>query len=207
MGESFLLGLSSGSACLVTCGMVLIPYIISGPAGLRRTVIDLSLFMLTRFLIYLALATAVWYFGKAIFSSVFLRTFLTGTLYTVFAIMLVWYSIGRGRRKDCPAAIVKKVDNLRLVPVMLGITNSLGFCPALLLILTKGASQQTLMQSYLAFVMFFLGSSLWFVPLPFAGKLKRKETLELIGTMATGVAGVIFFVKGLTLIIGGLING
>jgi hypothetical protein len=102
---------------------------------------------------------------------------------------------------------VTTVENKRLVPVLLGIVNSLGFCPALLLILTKGAAQGTLVQSYAAFLAFFAGSSLWFLPLPFAGKMKKKQVLETIGIFATGLAGAIFIVKGLVLIIGGIING
>jgi hypothetical protein len=90
---------------------------------------------------------------------------------------------------------------------MLGLVNSLGFCPALLIILTKGATQATLLQSYIAFLAFFAGSSLWFLPLPFAGKIRKRQALETIGILATGLAGTIFIIKGLTILIGGLING
>jgi hypothetical protein len=93
------------------------------------------------------------------------------------------------------------------VPVLLGIVNSIGFCPALLIILTKGATQATLAQSYIAFLAFFTGSSLWFMPLPFAGKVKRRQVLQIIGTFATGIAGIIFIIKGITILIGGIING
>jgi uncharacterized membrane protein (DUF485 family) len=207
MTDSFILGLSSGSACLVTCGMVLFPYILAGPAGVRKIAVDLSVFLLTRLVIYFLLATLAWYFGKAVFTSTVVRTWISGVLYIVFAVMLIWYSISRNRKKECPAKIVTTVENKRLVPVLLGVVNSLGFCPALLLILTKGAVQGTLTQSYLAFLAFFIGSSLWFLPLPFAGKLKRKKALETIGVLATGLAGTIFILKGITILIGGIING
>jgi len=77
----------------------------------------------------------------------------------------------------------------------------------LFLILTKGAVQGTLIQSYLAFLAFFIGSSLWFLPLPFAGKIRKKEVLKNIGILATGLAGIIFMIKGITNLIGGIING
>jgi hypothetical protein len=207
MADSFILGLSSGSACLVTCGMVLFPYMLAGPSGVKRMATDITLFLLTRLVVYFILATSIWYSGRAIFSSFFFRTYLIGILYVVFAVMLIWYSIGRNRRKDCPAAIVRTVDNNRLVPVMLGLVNSLGFCPALLIILTKGATQTSLFQSYTAFLAFFAGSAIWFLPLPFAGKIRKRHVLETIGILATGLAGTIFIIKGLTMLIGGLING
>ena len=207
MTDSLILGLSSGSACLATCGMVMFPYLMAGSAGVKRIAIDLSLFMLTRFVIYFIMATLAWYFGQALFSNPVVRNIVPGILYIVFAVLLVWYSIDKNHKKDCPAKIVKTVNNHRLVPILLGIVNSLGFCPALFIIITKSATQGTLIQSYLAFLAFFIGSSVWFLPLPLAGKMRKKEVLQNIGILATGLAGIIFMIKGITNLIGGIING
>ncbi|MGA2407492.1 MAG: sulfite exporter TauE/SafE family protein [Bacteroidales bacterium] len=207
MTDSLILGLSSGSACLATCGMVMFPYLMAGSADVKRIAIDLSLFLLTRFVVYFLLATLSWYFGQALFSNRVVKNVVPGVLYIVFAVMLVWYSISKNRNTDCPAKIVKTVHNHKLVPILLGLVNSLGFCPALFIILTKGATQGTLIQSYFAFLAFFIGSSLWFLPLPLAGKLRKKEVLKNIGILATGLAGIIFMIKGLTNLIGGIING
>jgi len=207
MADSFILGLSSGSACLVTCGMIMFPYLMAGSAGVKKIAFDLSVFLLTRLIVYFILATAVWFFGQALFSSNIVRSFLPGILYIVFAVMLIWYSVEKNRKKECPATLVTTVDNKKLIPVLLGIVNSLGFCPALLIILTKGATQGTLVQSYLAFLAFFAGSSLWFFPLPFAGKIRRKQVIETIGIFATGISGTIFIIKGITILIGGILDG
>jgi cytochrome c biogenesis protein CcdA len=207
MTDSLILGLSSGSACLATCGMVMFPYLMAGSAGVKRIAIDLSLFLITRFVVYFLLATLSWYFGQALFSNRVVKNVVPGVLYIVFAVMLVWYSISKNHNTDCPAKIVKTVHNHKLVPILLGLVNSLGFCPALFIILTKGATQGTLIQSYFAFLAFFIGSSLWFLPLPLAGKIRKKEVLKNIGILATGLAGIIFMIKGLTNLIGGIING
>jgi sulfite exporter TauE/SafE len=207
MTDSFILGLSSGSACLATCGMVMFPYLMAGSAGVRRIATDLSIFLFTRLIIYLILATLAWYFGQALFTNPVVRNIFPGILYIVFAVMLVWYSISNNRSRECPARIVSTVTNHRLVPVFLGIVNSLGFCPALFIILTKSATQGTIIQSYIAFLAFFIGSSIWFLPLPLAGKIRKKEVLKTIGILATGLAGIIFMIKGITNLIGGIING
>jgi sulfite exporter TauE/SafE len=207
MTDSLILGLSSGSACLATCGMVMFPYLMAGSAGVKKIVIDLSLFLLTRLVVYFLLATFSWYFGQALFSNPLVRNIVPGILYIVFAVMLVWYSISKNRNPECPAKIVTTVNDRRLVPILLGLVNSLGFCPALFIILTKGATQGTLIQSYIAFLAFFIGSSVWFLPLPFAGKIRKKEVLKNIGILATGLAGIIFLIKGLTNLIGGINNG
>jgi cytochrome c biogenesis protein CcdA len=207
MTDSLILGFSSGSACLATCGMVMFPYLMAGSAGVKKIAFDLSLFLLTRFIVYFILATLAWHFGQAIFTNTIVRNIVPGILYIIFAVMLVWYSISNNRKSDCPAKIVSTVSNKRLVPVMLGLVNSLGVCPALFIILTKGATQGTLSQSYLAFLAFFIGSSVWFLPLPLAGRIRRKEVLKNIGILATGLAGIIFMIKGLTNLIGGIVNG
>ncbi len=207
MTDALILGLSSGSACLATCGMVMFPYLMAGSAGVKRIAGDITLFLLARFVVYLMLATAAWYFGQTFFSNKIVRNIVPGLLYISFAIMLVWYSIGKNRKKECPAKLMRSFSDRRLVPVFLGIVNSLGFCPALFIILTKGATEATLIRSYIAFLAFFAGSSLWFLPLPLAGKIRKKEILSTVGTLATGLAGIIFMIKGLTNLIGGFING
>lgn len=207
MLDTFILGLSSGSACLLTCGMVIFPYLMAGSAGTRKIVADVSIFLATRFVVYSILATIAWYFGRSLFTSPVFRNYISGVLYILFAVMLVWYSLDKNTRPDCPARMTQTITNKKLVPLFLGVVNSLGFCPALLLILTKSATQDTMVHSYLAFLGFFAGSSLYFLPLPLVGRLKRRKVFETIGVLATGLAGIIFIIKGLTNIIGGLING
>jgi hypothetical protein len=207
MADSFILGISSGSACLVTCGMIMFPYLMAGAASFKQIAFDISVFLVTRLIVYFILATIAWYFGQAVFTTTIVRNYLPGVLYIMFAALLIWYSIDKNRKRDCPAAIIKNVENRKHVPFLLGIVNSIGFCPALLIILTKGATQLTMTQSYLVFLAFFAGSSLWFIPLPFAGMVKRRQVLQIIGTFATGIAGLIFIIRGFTMLIGGIING
>src|SRR5665811_990968 len=111
MTDSLILGLSSGSACLATCGMVMFPYLMAGSAGVKRIAFDLSLFLLTRLIVYFILATFAWYFGQAIFTNTLVRNIVPGILYIIFAVLLVWYSIGKNRKPDCPAKIVSAVNN------------------------------------------------------------------------------------------------
>jgi len=187
--------------------MAMFPYLMSGAANTRRIFADISVFLLTRLFAYFVLATLAFYFGRAFFANRVVRNIVPGVLYIVFAVMLVWYSLGSNREKHCPARIVSAVNKRKLVPVMLGIVNSIGFCPALFLLITKGSVQGTLAGSYLSFLAFFIGSSLWFVPVPFAGIIRKRKTLETIGILATGLAGIIFMIKGLTNLIGGLTYG
>jgi hypothetical protein len=207
MIDSFVLGLSSGSACLFSCGVVLFPYLMSASSGVKRIIEDLSLLLIIRLVVYFAMATIAWHLGQYIFREPIIRNTVPGVLNILFAMMLIWYSVNKNRDRVCPVKLVNTVSNKHMVPVILAIVNSLGFCPALFLILTKSATQSTLCQSYVSFLAFFAGSSLWFLPLPLLGRFKKRVVLETIGIFATGIAGVIFMIKGLTNLIGGIING
>lgn len=207
MVDSFILGLSSGSACLLTCGMVMFPYLMSGQAGTRKIIADITFFLLSRFIVYGILVTLAFYSGKTLFSSPVFSNYISGVLYILFSVMLIWYSINRNRRPDCPLPAIEAIQERKFIPVVLGIVNSLGLCPALLLMLAKSSVQVSLPQSYLAFLGFFAGSSLYFLPIPLAGKIRRKKVFETVGILATGLAGIIFIIKGISNIIGGIING
>jgi len=177
----------------------------AGSAGVKRVVADVSIFLLVRLAVYLIQATLIWYLGQRIITSPILRTWVSGSLYILFAVMLIWYSIGRKRNKECPAAIISEVENKRMIPVFLGVVNSLGFCPALLLMLTRSSGEDSILQCWMVFLAFFAGSSLWFLPLPLTGKLGKKNIITTVGIFATALAGMIFIIKGITIILGGLI--
>ena len=152
------------------------------------------------------LASVSWYFGQKVFTTGFLSRYFPAALYIVFAGLLIRYSITKNSKKSCPAELAEKIDNKRLIPVFLGIVNSVGLCPALLLILTTGATKDSVTQSWMVFLAFFAGSSIWFIPVPFAGRIRRKKVIETIGIFATGLAGTIYMIKGITIIIGGILN-
>lgn len=207
MINSLILGLSSGSACVATCGLVMFPYLMSGSAGVKRITIDLTFFLLSRFIVYFLMATLSWYFGRTFFINPLTKSIIPGFLYVVLSLLLVYYSIGKTRNPDCPAKMITAMNRKGLIPIFLGVVNSIGFCPALFIVLTEGSTQQSLLQSYLIFLAFFIGSSVWFIPIPFAGRIKKTDVLKTIGILATGLAGVIFMIKGITNLIGGLLNG
>lgn len=206
--ESLILGLSTGSACVTTCGMVMFPYLMSNASNVKKITFDLSIFMITRFLTYFVLANISWYLGQALFSNPFVKNVVPAILYIILSAVLIYYSITAKKQKNlCPAKTIKTFKNKKSIPILLGIINSLGFCPAIFIILTKGATQSSLIQSYLTFVAFFIGSSVWFLPLPLAGKIKKVEILKTIGILATGLAGIIFMITGITNLLGEILYG
>jgi hypothetical protein len=53
------------------------------------------------------------------------------------------------------------------------------------------------------FFLFFLGTSIFFIPFPFVGTLRRITMLTIIGKLAAGIMGIYYFYTGLMLVISG----
>jgi len=204
MLESFILGLSTGSACLATCGMVLVPYFISGEGSVKKTYADLGIFLGTRLIAYAFLAALSFYFGRLVFQNPLVQTWITGSLFVLFSVMLIAYSLRLMKQHTCALGTMERKKISRMIPFTLGILSSVGFCPALLLAITEGASRQNLVQSEISFLLFFAGTSVWFLPLPLTAGASNRKILRTIGILATGLAGIIYCIKGIILLIGGL---
>jgi hypothetical protein len=70
--------------------------------------------------------------------------------------------------------------------------------------ITGAASEGNLLESLFFFGAFFLGTSIFFLPIPFMGLLKRKEALQTIGKMAAGLIGVYYLGMGVLILVGGV---
>ncbi len=201
MTESFILGLTTGSACLATCGMTLVPYFVSGNTSSKRVSAGLSLFLLSRLLVYIILGAVAWYLGQALFGESTFRPYILGTFYIIFSVLLIVYAIDKGKKRGCPLSITSGIEKKFLIPVSLGIISSLSFCPAMLIAVTNSASQNNITASILVFVMFFTGTSVWFMPLPLLSMIKNRQIIKTIAMFATAIAGAIYLFRGVTTII------
>ncbi len=93
-----------------------------------------------------------------------------------------------------------------MLPVFIGLVTGLNFCPPFLLAFAGAIDQGGFLQSLTFFFLFFLGTSVFFIPFPFIGILRRYDILAIVGKLATGVMGIYYLYTGLILIIGGVIK-
>jgi len=83
-----------------------------------------------------------------------------------------------------------------VIPLAGGFFTGLNLCPPFLLAITGAVETHRLFGSLLFFFMFFLGTSLYFIPMPFLGFFKRKQVLQVIGKFAAILAGLLYLYKG-----------
>ena len=91
----------------------------------------------------------------------------------------------------------------RLVAAGLGFLTGLNLCPPFLLAVTDAASTGSLVQSLGFFFAFFLGTSVYFLPVPFIGHFSYAESLRTIGRFAAGLMALFYLYSGAILLAGG----
>jgi sulfite exporter TauE/SafE len=204
--EALLLGLSTGTSCLIFCGPVIVPYLLGEGISLKRSLIDIMIFLGSRFVVYILLGLLAALVGQAFLRTEIYREIITGTAYIVLSVTLVIYAFLRIKPlcllKDLQEIPANKEDRRTLaVPLIGGLVTGLSLCPALLLAFTGAASEGSILKSIVFFILFFIGTTVYFLPLIFLGLIHGKNVIHIIGKFAAGIAGVFFFAKGIIMLI------
>ena len=86
----------------------------------------------------------------------------------------------------------------------MGLLAGLKLCPPMLLAFTDAASSGTLGGSLLLFLTFFLGTSLYFLPISLLGALTRLSDLRIVGRFAAVIVALYYLYSGILLVAGGV---
>jgi sulfite exporter TauE/SafE len=203
--EGTLLGLSTGTVCLAYCGPVLIPLLLGENKSIASNFIYVSLFLSGRLLAYLIIGLLAGIAGTLLLQSPVFSELLVGSAYIILSLLLIFYGFYRFK-EVCLGHNQTKIA-LRyfrkmpfMIPVMGGVLTGLNICPPLLLAITGATSIHNIAGSVLFFGMFFIGTSIYFIPLPFIGILKKQNALRIIGKFAAILSGLVYLYKGLFMI-------
>jgi hypothetical protein len=91
-----------------------------------------------------------------------------------------------------------------LLPVGMGLLAGLKICPPLLLAFADAASTGTLARSLIFFLAFFLGTSVYFIPIPFLGLFRCVSALQIVGKFAAVIVALYYVYAGILLFVGGI---
>ncbi len=203
-----LLGLSSGAVCLAYCAPVVIPYLLGEGRTIKGNYRILGLFLIGRLSGYLIFALLAWILGLFLAEYRFYREMFFGASYIVLGGFLIHYCF-RKPEIFCAAeyykGFLKNFCSANLfLPVFLGFLTGINLCPPFLLAFTSAASTVDLLGSLAFFGSFFLGTLVFFVPIPLLGLLKQNQVSKWIGKMAAGIIGSYYFLMGILILIGGI---
>jgi sulfite exporter TauE/SafE len=206
ISEGLLLGLSTGVICVAYCGPVLVPYLMGEGNTVRENTLRVSLFLAGRLIAYAIVGVLAALLGKLFLQPSVAKDLVMGIMYIALSCLLIAYGFYRfkeiclGRVQH---SIQKKVGQgfVNVVPVIGGIATGLNLCPPFLLAITRAMDTGDVTGSVLFFMMFFTGTTVYFVPFPFIGFFRRQHVFRIIGKFAAIITGLLYFYMGLVILL------
>jgi sulfite exporter TauE/SafE len=198
--EGFILGLSTGAVCLAYCGPVLLPFIMGEGTTVKQNTKSVGLFLGGRLVAYILIGFFSGLLGVTLVQHSLRSNLVFGIIYTFLALSMIAYGFYRFR-EICLGQKQQKLQQKfgrwpLVVPLAGGFFTGLNLCPPFLLAITGAVETHRVSASLLFFIMFFLGTSIYFIPMPFLGFFKRKQILQVIGKFAAILAGLLYLYKG-----------
>lgn len=207
--QGFLLGLANGTVCLAYCAPVLVPYILGEGKRTGQNFATLGQFLGGRLCGYLLFGALAWGAGRLMLQWGNYRELAFGLVYIALAATLLAYGL-TNPTTPCAARSLKGrlmqclVRWPFLLPLVLGFFTGLNLCPPFLLAFSGAAWTGNLARSVVYFLTFFLGTSIYFLPMPFLGLLERFKALRMIGRLAGAVVALYYLYTGIVLVGGGI---
>jgi sulfite exporter TauE/SafE len=204
VAEAVVLGFASGPVCVASCGPVLLPWLAAEPRGLRATGQLLGVFLGGRLAGYLAFAVIAWTAGVALPVDAATRTLIFGLANLgLGALLLVSAAFPR---RHCPAAQAAGGDSLvqigpanRFRPpagLTLGFLTGLNLCPPFVAAGVRAAEERSLAGACLFFVLFFAGTTVWFLPSLAVSPLRRFEAVPFVARVTMAVLALYYAYLG-----------
>jgi len=212
LGEALVLGLASGPACLASCGPVVVPSLLAEGAGLRLNTRYLSSFLGARFLGYLLFAAVAWELGALVSLPPAPRMILIGVIHVLLAGVLLWYAYSAGHcAQSCSGSELVSigVSGKRGVSgaAALGFLTGLSLCPPFVAAGVRAAELGSVAAALLFFAVFFVGTSVWFVPFAGLGCVVRNEAVTTVARMAMVLIALYYAYLGLAMLLGRRVYG
>lgn len=196
--KGLLLGLANGPVCIAYCIPALVPFLLGEGKSTSQNTIHLIRFFVGRLTGYLCFGFLSYFTSKAITDNLHYRNLIFGCSYLIFALLMAIYCFYKPTIA-CSANVTKGFFKKHLsgfpnlLTIIYGFLTGINLCPPFLLVFTESIQKGTLGGSILFFIMFFVGTSIYFIPIPFIGTLRNRKELLFIGKVASIIMSVYYF--------------
>ncbi len=195
--EGWLLGLSTGPYCLGACAPFLVPYLFAeGRKGWAANARLLGEFLLGRCVAYLAFGLVVGWVGEALAPHLTQR--LASIALAVTATLMLVYAVSRQwpMWRACLGA-QEGFRRLRM-PFILGLLVGINICPPFVAGIMRLWQLGAWSSSVAFFLSFFVGTSLYLLPLLGASPFTSIARFQSIGTLSAILISVWFLFAALS---------
>lgn len=186
--RGFILGLSLGGTCLLTCGPVYAPYLMMRKLDPVKSILSILEISLGRLLAYAAVGAIIGWLGLQIDSEQ--KRVVVAIGYALVAFMLIKSAIQTDKReKGCA---VSKWSSFSDRPFLIGLVTGVNLCPPFLGVVTDAAGVSGPMAGMLVFVAFFAGSSIWLLPIVVFGVIGNKKIMRRVALWGSVLVAIWF---------------
>ena len=199
--EGLVLGLSTGAYCVSTCLVFFMPYLL---VESRRKVFDnfknVLLFLLGRLIAYIGFALIAGSFGAAH------RDFFTAKVshvsLTLVSLLMFIYALTNNfaDSKLCSSFLYR--FRVMRIPFLLGLFSGLNPCLPFAVGVTRLWTLDSVLMGVILFAAFFVGTSVYMIPLIFITYLNRIERVKQIGLIVALLSSLWFFFVGISGLLG-----
>lgn len=195
--EGLMLGLSVGIYCVGACLIFFMPYLlVEGRQKVFENLRKILSFMTGRLIAYIAFALIMGFIGSS-YQNIFTARFSHICLVAASLLMLVYSLAHNFRDYGFCASLVKRFSLMRL-PFFLGLFTGLNPCPPFLVGATRLWTLNSILGGVILFIAFFLGTSVYMIPLVFVSYLNKSERIKQIGLIVALLSSLWFLFVGMS---------
>lgn len=194
--EGLIIGLSVGASCVASCGPLIMSVIMKNSPTPSDAYSYLGRFMVGRLMAYLAIAAVTGLMRGCQWQSARVMAVMSiavGVMMIVNALVKLPSYCAKGVGVK---TYIRSHAPMMYVPA-LGFISSINICPPVIAAATASLNAPSTAQGIGTFVLFFIGSSIYMLPLPLISLFEDKEAIRTIGRFMSWIIGVMFIVKGL----------
>ena len=193
VGKALLLGLSTGMFCAGFCVPLVGPLLLSDEnRSVRRSASRVGLFLAGRLVAYLLFGFVFGALGGAISRVWGIKTILLPLLYAVLGVLMIVFSVVQSFPHVGFCRVLGQPVRSGWYLALIGFLAGINLCPPFLLAVTTVMDIGGALRGALFFFVFFLATSVYLLPLFFAGLVSRFSAVRFAGRVAAVLAGVYF---------------
>jgi len=192
LAEGFVLGISTGTVCFVTCAPIYLPWLMSEKKSLWRSLGKLMEISAGRFIAYILFGALAGYFGGKL--EPVSRSLFTGISYILLSIFLL-LNVFRTHREGKKCKVPKWAVMSRSA-FLLGLFTGVNFCPSFLIALSSAVNMGGMLSGMQVFLGFFFGTTLFLLPLALSGYLTFLKEIKAGARIASVLIAAWFIWQG-----------
>jgi sulfite exporter TauE/SafE len=192
-GKAFLLGLSTGLFCAGLCLPLVAPVLFARRKdGVGGSAIGVVLFLTGRLVAYLLVGLLVGLLGQALSRFWSLKGVILPIVYAVLGLLMLFYAFAQSFPQLGFCRFMRPTLQSSRYLLLLGFLAGINICPPFLLAIAAALDVGGVLRGVLFFLVFFVATSIYLVPLFFAGSVTRYRGVRIAARIAAALAGVYF---------------